>query len=108
MTEPEPLPVDRLAVQRLRGQVDRIARGLGVDVEATRQIVEKVVADMPDRDDNERLMEARKRLLIATEQQQAVDPALSCSKGDLQSAGAMPELWRWAAWQPPVSIQIYG
>jgi hypothetical protein len=29
--------------------------------------MEKVVADMPDRDDDDRLMEARKRLLIATE-----------------------------------------
>lgn len=67
MTEPEP-PVDKLAVQRLRRQVDGFARGLGVDVETTRQIVEKVVADMmTGRDDDDRLTEARKRLLIATE-----------------------------------------
>lgn len=51
----------------IRRQVDGFARGLGVDVEATRQIAEKAVADMPDRDDDQRLMEARKHLLIATE-----------------------------------------
>ena len=68
MTEPEPPPVDKLAIQRLRRQVDGFARGLGVDIDVTRQIVEKVVADMPDRDDDQRLMEARKRLLIATDQ----------------------------------------
>jgi hypothetical protein len=67
MNEPEPPPVDRLTVQRLRRQVDEFARGLGVDGEATQQIVEKVVADMPDRSEDDRLMEARKRLLIATE-----------------------------------------
>jgi hypothetical protein len=54
VTEPEPPPVDRLAVQRLCRQVDGFARGLGIDVETTRQIVEKVVADMPDCDDDAR------------------------------------------------------
>jgi hypothetical protein len=66
MTDPDPPPVDKLAVQRLRRQVKGFAIGLGVDIEAMQQIVEKVVADMPDRDDDDRLMEARKRLLVAT------------------------------------------
>jgi hypothetical protein len=57
---------DRTAVQHMMRRLDGFARGLGLDEAATRQIVEKVAADMVDRPDEERMMEARKRMLIAS------------------------------------------
>ena len=64
MTEP-PAPPDRVAVKRAMARLDGFARGLGLDRAAARQIVEEVVTDMPERTDDERLMEARKRMLKA-------------------------------------------
>jgi hypothetical protein len=67
MSEPEDHPVDKLAVQRLRKRVEGFAVGLGLDFDAMQQIIERVVADMPFGADDGRLMEARRRLLFATE-----------------------------------------
>lgn len=44
-------------------RLDGFARGLGLDRARVRQIVEGVIADMPERTDDERLMEVRKRML---------------------------------------------
>ena len=57
--------MDMVAVQRLIRRIEGFARGLGVNGEALRQIAEGVVGDMPDRLDEERLTEARTRLLLA-------------------------------------------
>ena len=65
MTEPS-APPDRAAVKRAMARLDGFARGLGLDEATTRRIVEEVVTDMPERDDDERLMEARKRMLKAS------------------------------------------
>jgi len=54
------------AAQRLIRRLDGFARGLGLEGAITRKIVEKVLADMPSRTDDERLMEARKRMLMAS------------------------------------------
>ena len=59
-------PVDRPAVQQMMRRLDGFARGLGLDEAATRTIVEKVVTDMGERSDEERMMEARKRMLLAS------------------------------------------
>ncbi|MCB4803491.1 hypothetical protein QO001_000835 [Methylobacterium brachiatum] len=59
-------PVDRAVVQQMMRRLDGFARGLGLDEAATRQIVEKVAADMVDQPDEERMMEARKRMLLAS------------------------------------------
>jgi hypothetical protein len=47
-------------------RLDGFARGLGLDEASTRQIVEKVVADMPAQPDGERLAEARHRMIVAS------------------------------------------
>ena len=47
-------------------RLDGFARGLGLDEAATRQIVEKVDIDMPVRTDEERLIEARTRMVVAS------------------------------------------
>jgi hypothetical protein len=57
---------ERAIVQHMMRRLDGFARGLGLDEAATRLIVEKVFADMPVHTDEERLMEARKRLLMAS------------------------------------------
>lgn len=57
---------DRAVVQQMMRRLDGFARGLGLDEAATRQIVEKVAADMVDQLDEERMMEARKRMLLAS------------------------------------------
>ncbi|GJE14613.1 hypothetical protein [Methylobacterium longum] len=49
-------------MRRLNG----FARGLGLDDAATGQVVENVVADMPVHTDEERLSEARNRLIVAS------------------------------------------
>jgi len=46
-------------------RVDGFARGLGLDEAVTRQIVEKIAADLLDRSDEERLETARECLLMA-------------------------------------------
>ncbi len=67
---PEPansnIKAEAAAIQRLMRRLDGFARGLGLDEPATRQIVEKVAADMPVRSDEERLIEARTRMMEAS------------------------------------------
>jgi len=53
------------AIQRMMRRLDGFARGLGLDEAATRQIVERIAADMPERTDEERLETARNCLLAA-------------------------------------------
>lgn len=65
MSESFPPPY-RAAVQRAMARLDGFARGLGLDEATTRQIVETVVADMPDQSDEERLAEARRRMIVAS------------------------------------------
>lgn len=47
-------------------RLDGFARGLGLDEAVTRQIVEKVVADLPVRSDDECSIEARMRMIEAS------------------------------------------
>lgn len=65
MSEPASNP-DRAPVHRAMARLDGFARGLGLDGATTRQIVEAVVADMPDQPEEERLAEARSRMIIAS------------------------------------------
>ena len=65
MSEPSDRP-DRAAVHRAMARLDGFARGLGLDEATTRGIVEKVVVDMPDQPDEERLAEARRRMIVAS------------------------------------------
>ncbi|TXN76090.1 hypothetical protein FV228_01645 [Methylobacterium sp. WL18] len=58
--------VDRTVVQHMMRRLDGFARGLGLDEATTRQIVEKVAADMADRPDEERMIEARTRMIVAS------------------------------------------
>ena len=52
--------------QRMHAELfAKTMRGLGLDSATTRQIVEKVFADMPVHTDEQRMMEARKRMLLA-------------------------------------------
>lgn len=46
-------------------RLDGFARGLGFDEAATREIVERIAADMPQQTDDERLETARNCLLAA-------------------------------------------
>jgi hypothetical protein len=62
----EPDPLHKAGAQRLMRRLDGFARELGLDGPTTRKIVEKVLTDMPCRTDDERLMEARKRVLLAS------------------------------------------
>lgn len=54
---------ERAAIHHLTRRLHLFARGLGLDEATTRQVVEKVFADMPMRTDEERLETARKCLL---------------------------------------------
>jgi hypothetical protein len=56
---------ERAAIQHMMRRLDGFARGLGLDEAATRQIVERIAADMSDRSDEERLETARRFLLAA-------------------------------------------
>ena len=55
-----------VAIQHMMRRLDGFARGLGLDEATTRQIVEAVVTDMPDQPEDERLAEARCRLIVAS------------------------------------------
>lgn len=59
-------PVDQAAVNRLLRRLDSFARGLGLDDATARQIAGEVAADIPFGADEERLAEARRRMLTAT------------------------------------------
>ncbi|WP_267359357.1 MULTISPECIES: hypothetical protein [unclassified Methylobacterium] len=56
---------ERAAIQYMMRRLDGFARGLGLDEATTRQVVEKVAADMPMRSVGERLETARRYLLAA-------------------------------------------
>ncbi|KQS85743.1 hypothetical protein ASG32_17790 [Methylobacterium sp. Leaf361] len=56
---------ERAAIQHMMRRLDGFARGLGLDEAATREIVERIAADMPERSDDERLETARNCLLAA-------------------------------------------
>ncbi|MDN3571573.1 hypothetical protein [Methylobacterium longum] len=56
----------RDAIQYMMRRLNGFARGLNLDEAATRQIVEKVYADMPVHTDEERLSEARNRMTVAS------------------------------------------
>ena len=58
--------VDRTVVQHMMRRLDGFARGLGLDEATTREIIEKVVVEMPLAEDEERLIEARHRMIIAS------------------------------------------
>lgn len=57
---------ERAAVQFMMQRLDGFARGLGLGEATTRRIVEQVVADKPARTDEERLIEARAQMILAT------------------------------------------
>ena len=61
----EPYSKHEVIVARLVQRLHGYAQGLGLDDNALRQIVERVIADMPDADDVDRLVEARNWMLIA-------------------------------------------
>ena len=65
MSEPSPA-LYRTAVQRAMARLDGFARGLGLDGATTREIIEKVVVEMPLAEDEERLIEARHRMIMAS------------------------------------------
>lgn len=56
---------ERAAIQYMMRRLDGFARGLGFDEAATREIVERIAADMPQQTDDERLETARNCLLAA-------------------------------------------
>ncbi|MFC6027401.1 MULTISPECIES: hypothetical protein [Methylobacterium] len=47
-------------------RLDGFARGLGLEEAATRTIVEKVATELPEHSDEERLAEARRRMIVAS------------------------------------------
>ncbi|MGU3664558.1 hypothetical protein ACLBX9_10280 [Methylobacterium sp. A49B] len=57
---------ERAVIQHIIRRLDRSARGVGLDEATTRQVVEKVVADMPLAQDDDRLALARNWMLIAS------------------------------------------
>ena len=59
MSDPREAAHSASTIQYMMRRLDGFARGLGLDEAAMRQIVEKVVADMPEQSDKERLVEAR-------------------------------------------------
>ncbi len=61
----EPYTKYDVVVARLTQRLHGYAQGLGLDDTALRQIVERVIADMPEADDVDRQAEARNRMLIA-------------------------------------------
>ena len=56
---------ERAVIQRMMRRLDGFARGLGLDDATARRIVEQVLADMPVHTDEERLTEARHRLIAS-------------------------------------------
>ncbi|CAM3174369.1 MULTISPECIES: hypothetical protein [unclassified Methylobacterium] len=62
----EPSLPDRTATQHMMRRLDGFARGLGLEEAATRTIVEKVATELPEHSDEERLAEARRRMIVAS------------------------------------------
>lgn len=56
----------RALIQRMTRRLDGFVRGLGLDKAGTRQIGQRVVADMPVHTDEERLTKARNWLIVAS------------------------------------------
>ena len=56
----------QVVVARLMRQLDGFAQGLGLDDATARDIVERVIADMPLMPDDDRLARARNWMLIAS------------------------------------------
>ncbi|KNY23808.1 hypothetical protein [Methylobacterium sp. ARG-1] len=54
------------AIQHMMRRLDGFARGLGLDEATTRRIVEKVAADMVDQPYEQRMIEARTRMIVAS------------------------------------------
>jgi hypothetical protein len=65
MSEPSGT-ADKATIHRAMARLDGFARGLGLNEATTRQIVEAVIADMPDQPEEERLTEARRRMIVAS------------------------------------------
>ena len=61
----EPHAKHDVVVARLTQRLHGYAQGLGLDDTALRQIVERVIADMPEADDLDRQTEARTWMLLA-------------------------------------------
>lgn len=61
----EPHSKHDIVAARLMQRLHGYAQGLGLDDTVLRQIVERVVVDMPEADDVDRLAEARNWMLIA-------------------------------------------
>lgn len=57
---------ERYAIQHMMRRLDGFARGLGLSEAATQEIVEKVASEMLMRTDEERLIEARTRMIEAS------------------------------------------
>lgn len=64
MSESSP-PLYKAAVHRAMARLDGFARGLGLDEATTRTIVEQVVVELPLAEDEQRLVEARNRMIAA-------------------------------------------
>jgi hypothetical protein len=65
MSEDPEATHERAAIQHMMRRLDGFARGLGLDEAAARTIVERVYAEMPVHTDEERLAEARRRMIAA-------------------------------------------
>jgi hypothetical protein len=61
----EPHAKHDVVVARLTQRLHGYAQGLGLDDTALRQIVERVIADMPEADNFDRQTEARTWMLLA-------------------------------------------
>jgi hypothetical protein len=59
-------PVNLAAVQHMMRCLDGVARVLGLDEATTRAIVEKVVTEMPNQHVEDRVAEARLRMIVAS------------------------------------------
>lgn len=66
MSDETELRRHQAAIQHMMRRLDGFARGLGLDEAATRQIVEKIAAEMPEQSDEDRLEVARQRMIIAS------------------------------------------
>lgn len=63
----EPDPNHEIVVARLMRQLHRYTHGLGLDEISARQIVKRVISDMPLMPDDDRLARARNWMLIAVQ-----------------------------------------
>lgn len=66
MSEDPELPRRQAAVQFMMRRLEGFARVIDLDEATMRRIVRQVVVDMPGRSDDERLVEARSRMIKAS------------------------------------------